>query len=345
MKFERVCIAGTAAVMPPREVTSVGIEARLAPLYERLRLPEGRLELMTGIASRHFWTPDKLPSAASADAGRQLLKAHPEAVEEIDLLIHCGVCRDRLEPATAAYVHGLLGLSSQCQILDVSNACLGFANAMLLAAGLIESGQIRKALLVSGENGESLLENTVNKLLSDKTLTRRSIKPYFANLTIGAGAAAMLMCSSDTAPEGSLRLTGAVCETDSEANTLCQGEQGGSGGLEMLTEAEALLEAGIALAGRTWNRFLGRMGWSVGDICHSICHQVGKTHQLRLLHELGLDVEKDVVTYPKMGNVGSVSLPFTLHEAIASGIVSMGDRLALLGIGSGLSCAMLGLEA
>lgn len=345
MRFTRVGIEATAVVAPPRLVTSAQIEERLEPLYRRLGLPFGRLELMTGIESRRFWETEVRPSEAGAEAGRKLLQQHPGSVSQIDLLVHCGVCRDRLEPATAAYVHGLLDLPSHCQILDVSNACLGFANAMLLAAGLIESGQVRRALLVSGENGHSLLENTIRTLLADGSLTRRTVKPYFANLTIGAGAAAMLLGSTDDETRAPMRLTGAVCETDSAANRLCQGDLAGGGGLEMLTDAEALLEAGITLARATWERFLSEMRWSEGAPERVVCHQVGRTHQRRLLEALGLDQERDFVTYPQMGNVGSVSLPFTLHHAMSAGHIRSGDRVAMLGIGSGLSCAMLGLEA
>ena len=61
------------------------------------------------------------------------------APSEIDALMHCAVCRDRLEPATAAYVHGFVGLGRDCQIFDVSNACLGFMNGLVLAAAMIEA--------------------------------------------------------------------------------------------------------------------------------------------------------------------------------------------------------------
>ena len=42
--------------------------------------------------------------------------------------------------------------------------------------------------------------------------------------------------------------------------------------------------------------------------------------------------------------MGSVSLPATLVKAIESGAVSEGNQVALLGIGSGISCMMLALE-
>ena len=343
MKFQHVSISGTATVTPPQRLTSADIEERLAPLYQRLRLPEGRLELMTGITARHFWDQPILPSAASAEAGEKLLQDLQFDRGQIDLVVHCGVCRDRLEPATAAYVHGLLGLPATCQILDISNACLGFVNAMVLAGGLIESGQIRHALLVSGENGRPLLEHTLQTLLSGD-FTRNSVKPYFANLTIGAGAAAMLLSHREAALPGACRLLGGAARTDSGANQLCQGDAAGSDALQMLTEAEALLDAGIALAAGCWAAFTAATGWCAATPDCFVCHQVGRTHQRRLFEKLGLDLSRDVVTYDEMGNMGSVSLPFTFNRAVASGQLGPAGRAALLGIGSGLSSVMLAVE-
>ncbi|MDP0499151.1 MAG: 3-oxoacyl-ACP synthase III [Verrucomicrobiota bacterium JB022] len=341
MRFQHVRIEATGYIVPPQPVSSAEIEARLAPVYQRLKLPEGRLELMTGIETRHFWPHPIRPSEASAQAGALALERSRFGKDEIDLLVHCGVCRDRLEPATAAYVHGLLGLGSRTQIFDLSNACLGFVNAMTMAAAMIESGAIRRALLVSGENGRPLLERTIQTLL-ERPLSRREIKPYFANLTIGAGAVAMVLCHADEAPANAPALLGGVVETDSSANELCQGDTAGDA-LEMLTEAEQLLEAGLKVAGRTWERFQEAFGWGHAEVDHVICHQVGRTHQRRLLESLGLPLEKDFPTYPYMGNVGSVSLPFSLAKAMEAGVLTSGDRVALLGIGSGLSSAMLGL--
>jgi 3-oxoacyl-[acyl-carrier-protein] synthase-3 len=344
MKFTRACITDTAVVIPPIPVTSAEIEERLAPMYNRLRLPEGRLELMTGISRRHYWDHSILPSQASAEAGRQILERGKVHAGEIDLLIHCGVCRDRMEPSTAAYVHGFLGLSANCQILDVSNACLGFVNAMVLAAGLLESGQIRHALLVSGENGRPLLDNTIKTLL-EGDFTRSSVKPYFANLTIGAGAAAMLLSRDDLVYGPHHRLLGGAVRSDSEANKLCQGDSAGVDGFEMQTDAEALLNAGIELAKETWNQFEQELGWTRDTPDCFTCHQVGKTHQRHLFDSLRLERSKDFITYEYMGNVGSVSLPFTFHKAVEEGRVSSGKKVAMLGIGSGLSCVMLGVEA
>jgi 3-oxoacyl-[acyl-carrier-protein] synthase-3 len=341
-QFRSVAIEAMGSVVPPVALTSVQIEQQLAPLYERLRLPEGRLELMTGIRERHFWPDARLPSAASAEAGEAALARSHFPRESIDLVVHCGVCRDRLEPSTAAYVHGLLGLSPHCQILDISNACLGFLNALCLVGGLIESGQIRRALVVSGENGRPLLDRTIRTLL-EGDFNRKTIKPYFANLTIGAGAVAYVIGHRDEVEAPVAQLLGGVVETDSSANQLCQGDAAGTGELEMLTEAELLLEAGLKVAARGWERFQQHLGWSADMLDRFVCHQVGRAHQRRLVETLALDPAKDFTTFEYLGNIGSVSLPITLAQAIDSGALAKGQKAALLGIGSGLSAMMMGV--
>jgi 3-oxoacyl-[acyl-carrier-protein] synthase-3 len=342
MKFSHVAIESIAYALPEEICTSADLELRLKDLYDRLRLPAGRLELMTGIRERRFWPEGTRPSEASAQAGEAALAKSSCERGQIDLLVHSAVCRDRLEPATAAYVHGLLGLPGRTQIFDVSNACLGFLNAMVVAGSMIESGQIERALICSGEDGRPLVENTIRQL-KDPSLTRKTIKPYFANLTIGAGAVAAVLCHRDLAPKPSIQLRAAAVETDTSANTLCQGDSSGNA-LEMLTDSEGLLFAGIKVAKQNWARFTEVSGWTADTPDRVMTHQVGKAHTRELFSALGLGLEKDFTTFETLGNVGSVSCPITLAYAIESGAYAPGQNAALLGIGSGLSSIMMALE-
>lgn len=346
MRFKNTQLSCLSTALPPNGITSAEIEEHLSPLYDRLRLPKGRLELMTGIKERRYWPASVTPSQASAFAAQKALEKWNGDKRNIDLLIHSGVCRDRLEPATAAYVHGQLGLSGRTQILDVSNACLGFLNAVILAAGLIEAGQISTALVCTGEIGKPLLDKTL-KLLLEAHHDRNSIKPLFANLTIGSAAVAAIVEREDTAIGTGLRvkLLNAVHETDSSHNHLCQGGNSSDGeGLEMLTDSEALLEAGLKVAERAWISFKQETGWTSETPDRVICHQVGRAHQKRLLSVLGISETKDFCTYPALGNTGSAALPFTLAEALSNGVLTNGSKVALLGIGSGLSSIMMAVE-
>ena len=343
MLFKNTVVEAMGYALPEDVWTSDKVESLLAPAYERLRLPPGRLELMTGIRERRFWPVGKRPSEASAEAGERALAASSIDRDDIDLLIHSGVCRDRLEPSTASYVHRLLQLSEKTQFMDVSNACLGFLNAMVIAGGLIESGLIRTALIVSGENGRPLMENTLRSFLSPEQ-TRKSVKKLFANLTIGAGAVSYVLSRKDSVTQYLYRMAGSVVGSDSQANDLCEGDSAAGSELSMETDSEALLHAGVNLAKRTWSRFQSVMGWGAEQVQHVMTHQVGRAHQRSLYEALGLPLDKDFSTYETLGNVGSVSCPITLAMAEEQGVISSGDNCALLGIGSGLSSLMMGLE-
>src|SRR6185503_5962742 len=116
MRFENTCIESLAVALPDEIWTSAQIEGRLRPLYERLKLPEGRLELMTGIRERRMWPAGMRPSEASAAAGRAVLAKSNLPREQIELFIHAAVSRDMLEPATASFAHLKIGLPATTQI-------------------------------------------------------------------------------------------------------------------------------------------------------------------------------------------------------------------------------------
>lgn len=343
MKFARTCIESLASALPDEVLSSTEIERRLQPLYERLKLPEGRLELMTGIKERRVWPVGTRPSDASAAAGRAALAKSGISPQHIELYIHGAVCRDMLEPATASFAHRKIGLPQSCQIFDVSNACLGFLNSLTIAASMIESGQIQAALITCGEDSRPLIEQTL-RTLNAQPLSRNGIKPFFANLTIGSGAVAAVVCHESLVLGRKHRLIGGVARAATKHSELCQGDTHGADSLAMQTDAEALLVAGVSLARETWLEFCTLTGWDASTPNQIICHQVGSVHRRKLYETLGLDLAKDFSTFETLGNTGSVALPVTLCAAVSAEAVRPGDKVALLGIGSGLNCLMLALE-
>lgn len=345
MKFEGIDIQSVVAVLPPNVVTSDDIEKRLSPVYERLRLPYGRLEMMTGIRERRFWNPGTRPSQVAAEAGHKAIERAGVPTESIGCLVHAAVCRDFMEPATASVVHEKLKLPSHCAIFDLSNACLGVLNGLVVVANMIQAGQIEAGLVVTGETAEPLHEATIKEVLAARKMTRAEFKAHFASLTIGSGAAAILLKRATDNGTGH-RLIGGALRTDSRANVLCQEnpEQRSSDGPLMLTDSEGLLHAGIALAKATWADALRELNWTANTPQRIVTHQVGSAHRRLTYESLGLDLEKDVPTVGYLGNTGSAALPSAFAIGVDEGTIQSGDTVALLGIGSGLSCLMLGVE-
>ncbi|MCF8058543.1 MAG: 3-oxoacyl-ACP synthase III [Bacteriovoracaceae bacterium] len=347
MKYLKAALLGLDKYLPETRISSEEIEERLKPTYEICRLPEGRLELMTGIKERGVWPRGTRPSELATKAAENLFKKSLHKKEEVDLLIFASVCRDFLEPSSASVVHSNLGLSPKAMIFDLSNACLGVINGVVMASELIERGSINKALIVSGENSGPLLEETIKQLnqkAKDGEINRKNIKKYIANLTIGSAATAILIGSREH-DKPLAEITHAVVRTDSSANILCQGN-GSPDSLMMETDSELLMEKGVKLAKETWDNFKEESNWSESDLSWVLTHQVGKAHEALTLKALNCEEVPTFRTYPTLGNTGSSALPVTLEQLLEDKTQGLrpGNKMALMGIGSGLTSIILGLN-
>jgi 3-oxoacyl-[acyl-carrier-protein] synthase III len=347
MRYTHVCLESLGYCVPDEIISSDDIERRLEPLYRRLKLPEGRLELMSGIRERRLWPRETKPSDKSIDSGKKAIAAAAIDPREIGCLIHGSVCRDQLEPATACRVHDALRLAEDCLVYDVSNACLGLLNGILQIASLIELGQIRAGLVVGTEDSRSLLESTIDALNDDQSLTRESVKPAFASLTIGSASAAVLLVHEELSQTRN-HLVAASARAHTAYHELCAGghevSPGGESRILMQTDSEQLLAEGLAAGAATFEQFMSASGWNRDEINKTICHQVGGTHRKLMLQSLGLTAERDYATFPWLGNTGSVALPITLALAAESGFIGNQEHVALLGIGSGINCLMLAVD-
>jgi len=348
MKFQHVRFHGFGYQLPLNKISSDAIEERLAPVYKKLKLPKGRLELMSGIKERRFWDKGTRPSDAAVLAGKKAIAASGLPASALECLIFTSVSRDMMEPATASFVHNQLGLPERCLVFDISNACLGFLDGMIFLANMIELQQVKCGLLVAGETAEDLLESTLKNLVADRTLTRKTIKYSFASLTIGSGAVALVMSHAKYS-KGMQKFIGGAYHANTRHNELCQGGQSSGpdsshASILMATDSEELMKQGIETAKDTWHDFREELGWLEAEIDVFFCHQVGQAHARLLFERLGLAPDKNFETLSFMGNTGSVSAPVTMAMGIEQGMFKPGQRAALLGIGSGINCLMLGVE-
>lgn len=333
MRFSDVVIAGLAKVEAPHRVTTAELEARLGGNLARLGLLPGTLAALSGIEARRFWGEGTQPSDAATRAAEQALEAAGVERGEIGVLINTSVSRDYVEPSTACLVHGNLGLAPECLNFDLSNACLGFLNGMELVAQMIERGQVDYGLVVDGESSRFVVDKTLERLAAPDA-SPQTLRDNIATLTLGSGAAAAVLTRSARRPGGH-RFVGSVTLAASEHNQLCRGQTDW-----MRTDTTGLLSAGLGLAARTWERATDELGWSVEELDHAVMHQVSKVHTEHLARALGIPLERVPVIFPEHGNVGPASVPMTLARAAEDGRVRAGDRVALMGIGSGLNCAM-----
>ena len=207
MLFQHVAIAGLAHVDAPRRLGSDEIHARLKPTLDRLGIKTDMLRDIAGIHARRLWDGEMQASSAATLAGVKALADAGIDPDKVGLLVNTSVSRDFLEPSTASIVSGNLGLSEMCQNFDVANACLAFLNGMDIASRMIERGEIDYALVVDGETADLAYEKTLERM-DRADLTEAQFRNEMATLTLGSGAAAMVLARAELAP-GAPRYRGA----------------------------------------------------------------------------------------------------------------------------------------
>lgn len=348
MKYSRVFINSLAYELAPVVVSSSELESRLAPLYQKFRIPMGQLAALTGITERRWWPKGHQLSDGAINAAHKAIAETGIDVAELGALVYTGVCRDQHEPATACRIAAALGVSKDTAIYDISNACLGVLSGILDIANRIELGQIKAGMVVSCESARDIVEVTIDNMLADPTM--QNFAQSLATLTGGSGAVALIL-TDGSLPLTNLRqhqLLGASHLSAPQHHQLCQWglqEVGHNIYREfMRTDAVTLLKEGVELAKHTWEHFLAQRNWLVEQVDKVICHQVGASNRKQVLSALNIPPEKEFPTYQLLGNMGTVSLPVTAAMAHDQGFLRPGDQVSFLGIGSGLNCMMLGIK-
>lgn len=349
MQYENVHVEAFGYEVAPVVVSSSELEERLAPVYKALHLSPGQLEALTGIAERRWWEEGHRLTDGAIVAARRALAAADMPAGRIEALIYGGVCREYYEPATACRVAAELAIHPGAVVQDVSNACLGVLSGMVDVANRIELGQIRAGLVVACETAREINNVMIDRMRQNPTMD--FFKLALATLTGGSGAVAVLLTDRRLSRDGRRRLLGGAIESSPKFHDLCRWgvEKAESSSRDLLqaftsTDSAAVLANGVELGARTWRSFLNKLGWVKEQVDRVICHQVGGSHRDMILGLLGLPPEKDFSTFPYLGNMGTVSLPLTAALAEDRLVLKPGDRVAFLGIGSGLNCMMLGLE-
>ena len=334
VKFDNVVIAGLARVDAPEVITSSAIEDSLRPAMARAGYGSGLLYQLTGIAERRMWESGVQASDAAARAGRRVLESTAISPQDIGVMLSTSVSRDFIEPSVASLVHGQLGLASNCLNFDVGNACLGFLNGIQIVGDMIERGLVDLGMVVNGESSREVLEATIERLNAPQ-FDIAKMRRQLATLTLGSGAAAVILGRREDFADVP-RVVGCVTRAATEHNDLCRGQRHW-----METDAAMLLVHGLQLANDTFAAATRYLGWTPETLDHVAAHQVSAVHTARIAEQLGIDLDRFCKIYQEYGNVGPASIPIALSLLEERGELKRGQRVGLMGIGSGLNCAMM----
>jgi len=325
-----VRVAGLASTIPK---TSSTVED-MANLFGEEAAK--KISTTTGVRTRYIAGKDVCTSDLCVAATEQLLEKLGWERDSISLIIFVSQTSDYILPATAASIHGRLGLSKVCSAFDINLGCSGYVYGLWTIAQLMGSGMFERALLLVGD--------TSTDLISDRD---RSANPIFGD----AGTATALEKDTSASPmhfdlgtDGSgtehLIVPAGGCRTPHSSVTaeMLEDKHGNirsddnlyMNGTEIFTFT--LREVPPML-----RRVLDHAQWTIDDVDAFVFHQANLFMLKHLVKRMKLDKEKVPLSIEEFGNTSSASIPLTMTHAIANRLQNETSRLLLAGFGVGFS--------
>ncbi|MBI2912400.1 MAG: ketoacyl-ACP synthase III [Chloroflexi bacterium] len=282
----------------------------------------------TGIKQRRRAAQGEATSDMALRAAQQALQVANVHPGEVDLIIVATSTPDHILPATASLVQDRLGASG-AGALDLNAVCSGFVYALIIAAGQIESGRCKRALLIGAD----------------------ALSPYIdwrdrnTCVLFGDGAGALVLQASEQAGV----LAGCLGSDGSGAGLLIVPAGGsrlpanshtlGNGDHHVKMNGPQVFRFATQMLGKAAERALQASGLTTADIDLLIPHQANLRIIEATANRLKLPMEKVFVNVGKYGNTSAASIPIALCEAIEEDRVKPGDHVVLTSFGAGLTWA------
>lgn len=318
-------ITATGSAVPARIETNDMLAQRLDTSDEWIRR-------RTGIGQRHVATTETTADLAVA-AGKQALDVLGDG-PEIDQLILATTTPDRACPAVAPEVAHRLGLGS-IPAYDVAAVCSGFLFALRIARDAILAGTSQRILVIASE--------TFTRLLDPNDRATVAI--------FGDGAGAVIVESGDPTSPGAvhdirLRSDGGLADlitANGNPTTLDGIDRTHDPYFHMQGQA-VFLHAVLNMEEIT-RQSLDAVGWDAASIAHFVGHQANA----RILHavadRLDVDTAKVNLHLEHVGNTAGASIPLALDDALRSGRIQAGERIAMASFGGGATWGAAAITA
>jgi 3-oxoacyl-[acyl-carrier-protein] synthase-3 len=155
---------------------------------------------------------------------------------------------------------------------------------------------------------------------------------------LGSGSVAMILTHKSKSKTGK-RLLGGYTYSQTQNHELCVAQT-----TWMRTDSSTLLREGLKVIAAAWKGFLKEMKWDNAAIDKLFTHQVSEKQRVMGLQMLGLPQGIDYPTLTWLGNIASVSCPLCMAMAVENGFLEDGDRVGMVGVGSGINSIILGVQ-
>ena len=311
-------IIGTGRCLPNEPISNEVLVERMA--RQGVETSDEWIRERSGITQRYWANDDQPVSVLSEIAARNALEMAGVSAEELDFIIIGSSTPDMIFPSAACVVQAKLG-AKNAFAMDVQAACTGFVYALSVANSMIQSGQIKTALVIGAE--------TISDVLDEQDRTTAVL--------FGDGAGAVVVRASDEPGILACKL-----HSDGElANVLYgdakirQGKVMGDPRIKM--DGQAVFKTAVTVLPECAEETLAAVNMPIEQLDWYIPHQANIRIIQSACKRLGFPMEKTVVTVDQHGNTSAASVPLALDTAVRDGRIKKGQTVLMQGVGGGFT--------
>lgn len=311
----RSVIVSTGSYLPDKNLTNQDLE-------KIVDTTDDWIVQRTGIRERHIAAPDQPTSDMAIRAAERALQSSGLTAADIDGVIVATTTPDQSFPSVAVRVQAALGLRAG-PAFDVQAVCSGFVYALSVANALLQTGAMKRVIVIGAEKMSSLLN------WEDRTTC----------VLFGDGAGAVILEARDDAENGILSTH---LYADGQFRDLLYTDGGtsttGAAG-HIVMHGKEVFKNAVTLMADIVQEVLDKNAITPDQIDWLVPHQANLRIITGTAEKLHMSMDKVVVTVDKHGNTSAASIPLALDTAVRDGRIQRGQTLLLEALGGGLTWA------
>ena len=339
--IHNVRISGVACAVPEKVVCNDFFISRFGE--EKMK----NFEKMVGVKERHV-APDCMTASDLAFRAAEELQGLWNS-NDVDAIIFVSQTPDYQLPATACVLHHRLGVKKACFAFDVNLGCSGFVYGIYIASSLLNSGSVKKALLMGGDCLLKLVsvdDQSAAPLFGDSgfavVLDYDESAPLidYSFCTDGSGYKAIIQPGITYAGRMPVAYAKDMKHRDIGNLVTRMGD-------DTMCPSELHMD-GMDVFNFTINEVpdlikeqMERSGVSESDIDLMVLHQANRFVLKNVAMATGISMKKVPISMDRYGNTSSASIPITLCDYAERNSESGKKRILMSGFGVGLSWGTL----
>jgi 3-oxoacyl-[acyl-carrier-protein] synthase III len=316
----RAAITGVQGYVPDYVLTN-------AELEKMVDTNDEWITSRTGIKERRILKGEGLGSSfMGAQAVKALLKKTNTKPEDIDLLICATVTPDYFFPATANLICTQAGIPETASY-DIAAACSGFLNALTTGAMFIESGRMKKVIVVGADKMSAIVD-----------YTERTTCVLF-----GDGAGAVLL---EPSADSSYGIQDFILRSDGSGKDYLIQQGGGSvypPSYETIDkkmhyihqEGPQVFKFAVKNMADVSAEIMERNNLKGNDVAWLVPHQANQRIIAATANRMDVGMEKVMMNIHKYGNTTAATIPLCLWDYESQ--LKKGDNLILAAFGGGFT--------